>query len=470
MPKYRVMVGRPCSSGSHRAEIGNWLIEVATVSVGHPRIEDVVHVPIQQCGTDIARNRLVAAARKHAIDVLYMVDDDHRIPEGWFLAAFDFLTAHSGPAVIGCPYVCAPPEEEVQVFEWASKESRCAGTPWGIARVGREDAARRKGIERVDNIGTGCIAYRVDAFDRVEPPYYAYSYNADHTAHVETEDCYCHRHLAAAGVPIFCAWDYWLDHYKLKRCEKPVRVFQEDIDRAYVRAARAEMEHAACRQAGRWAEEASAVVPALDLERREGPYPPRLAVEWARSVEGWMHPDELLWLAERAGELPPLGRWVEVGSWKGRSLSAVVLAAPAMADLIAVDTWEGSPGEEVHAADGPSGKARETFLDTLARLAAQRPEGPFVRDRIGESVREAEFIRDGSCDTVFLDGAHDRQSVLADLAAWTRKVKPGGLLCGHDRNEPGVSRALTEFFGPGAVEHGPGSLWFVRFEGSEVAR
>jgi len=45
---------------------------------------------------------------------------------------------------------------------------------------------------------------------------------------------------------------------------------------------------------------------------------------------------------------------------------------------------------------------------------------------------------------VFIDGNHSYGHVRADIAAWRPKLKPGGLLCGHDFHMEGVRRAVTE--------------------------
>lgn len=43
----------------------------------------------------------------------------------------------------------------------------------------------------------------------------------------------------------------------------------------------------------------------------------------------------------------------------------------------------------------------------------------------------SEFM-DDTLDFVYIDGNHAYEAVLADMNGWWDKVKPGGLLCGHD--------------------------------------
>ncbi len=73
-----------------------------------------------------------------------------------------------------------------------------------------------------------------------------------------------------------------------------------------------------------------------------------------------------------------------------------------------------------------------------------------------------DFIR--NCAVVFIDASHDYDSVKADIKAWLPKVRPGGLLAGHDRNEPGVHAALLDLqlLLNTAVQYAPGSIWYVR--------
>ncbi len=71
-------------------------------------------------------------------------------------------------------------------------------------------------------------------------------------------------------------------------------------------------------------------------------------------------------------------------------------------------------------------------------------------------------IEDASLDFVFIDADHSHDAVMADIAAWQPKVKPGGWIGGHDyhpRKFPGVVKAVRKVFD--APELYPGTIWGV---------
>lgn len=73
-----------------------------------------------------------------------------------------------------------------------------------------------------------------------------------------------------------------------------------------------------------------------------------------------------------------------------------------------------------------------------------------------------------SVDLVFIDGDHSREAVLADIQFWRPRLRPGGLLAGHDLFNPafdGVLEALLEHLheGGGAPSDIPGEKPTVHF-------
>lgn len=164
-------------------------------------------------------------------------------------------------------------------------------------------------------------------------------------------------------------------------------------------------------------------------------------------IHGWFDYADLY--QKLVSALPETGgHVVEVGGWKGRSAAfmGVEIAnsgKPITYDV--VDTWQGSD-EPVHQDDPDvqNGRLYEVFLANIAPVASH------VRPIRSTSVEAAASYPDASLDAVFLDGAHDTPSVLADCAAWWPKVRPGGVLAGHDRHWESVQlgvKAFSQFAG-----------------------
>jgi len=80
----------------------------------------------------------------------------------------------------------------------------------------------------------------------------------------------------------------------------------------------------------------------------------------------------------------------------------------------------------------------------------------------------AQTIADGSLDFAFLDADHTYEGTKEAIADWWRKVRPGGLLCGHDYGQPNyphwnVKRAVSELAERTKlpVELGGNFTWYI---------
>lgn len=81
---------------------------------------------------------------------------------------------------------------------------------------------------------------------------------------------------------------------------------------------------------------------------------------------------------------------------------------------------------------------------------------------IQPSLEAVKDFEDNSLDFVYIDGAHDFFNVTADLTFWTPKVKPGGIISGHDyikRKEP-TNHRVVEAILP-YVKYNKISPWFI---------
>lgn len=147
-----------------------------------------------------------------------------------------------------------------------------------------------------------------------------------------------------------------------------------------------------------------------------------------------------------AAMVPDGARCVEVGCWTGRSTAHLydALAATGKAfTLYAVDIWECPPDELLSRLC----VGRDLYAEFKATLGAR----PVVATNLPSVLAAAEHD-DASLDFVFIDADHAYRSVKADLSAWLPKVKPGGVLAGHDWPMPSVKRAVREALPAGEVE------------------
>jgi SAM-dependent methyltransferase len=138
------------------------------------------------------------------------------------------------------------------------------------------------------------------------------------------------------------------------------------------------------------------------------------------------------------------GTIVEVGCWKGKStayLAVEIINSRKKIELHAVDTWNGS-AEHINDPHIINGTLYDLFLTNI------EPVISVVKPIRKKSVDAAMDYADGSLDVVFIDACHDYDSVKEDIAAWFPKVKPDGIISGHDYSTvwPGVVQAVNEFF------------------------
>ena len=147
-----------------------------------------------------------------------------------------------------------------------------------------------------------------------------------------------------------------------------------------------------------------------------------------KGIDGFFSEDEGRWYARFARGLRG-GTFVEIGSWKGRSTSFVGPVCNANGTrLVCVDHWKGSHDslEERYAAALAVEDVEETFRANMKAL------GIIVDVMAESSAAAAARFEALSVDRVFLDGSHDGASVAEDLVLWSDRLRPEGLLGGHD--------------------------------------
>lgn len=137
---------------------------------------------------------------------------------------------------------------------------------------------------------------------------------------------------------------------------------------------------------------------------------------------GWMSPAELTWLNARASEMASV---VEIGCLHGRSSIALIEGCPG--PVWCIDPWSDDGWRSWKAGVG----------DVYPNVRPIRQPSPQAAAHV-----------DCPVDMTFIDGAHDYESVMADLGCWVPRTSK--LICGHDYVHgggfPDVAVAVDEFF------------------------
>jgi predicted O-methyltransferase YrrM len=165
------------------------------------------------------------------------------------------------------------------------------------------------------------------------------------------------------------------------------------------------------------------------------------------------------WFYKRVFDVLPINANVaEIGAYLGHSVVYMASLARDNAKPIkiyAVDTFEGS---EEHKKKGIYNFA-DKYLDNLYACNV----GEYTHTFTMTSVEAAnhEKLSTTLFDFIFIDAAHDYESVKTDIQGWMTKVKPGGILAGHDYVDrwPGVKLAVDQLLPNRTVEQ---NIWWIR--------
>jgi SAM-dependent methyltransferase len=116
----------------------------------------------------------------------------------------------------------------------------------------------------------------------------------------------------------------------------------------------------------------------------------------------------------------------EIGVWQGDFSKSLLIPNPDL-HLYCIDPWEyyADYHEDIISVN-------QDGMDYNLAIAKQKLAGhnvTFIRKR---SMAAVDDFADNSLDFVYIDGHHGFSYVANDLEWWYKKVRPGGLVCGHD--------------------------------------
>lgn len=154
---------------------------------------------------------------------------------------------------------------------------------------------------------------------------------------------------------------------------------------------------------------------------------------------------QILNISRRVGlvdMIPDYGVAVEVGTDRGGYAKDICTRKPNV-DFYTIDPWlpynEGDEVKDVAKMEEIQKEARETL--------SVYPNCTIIHDT---SMNAVKLFDDNSIDFVFIDGNHEYEAVYEDVVEWTRKVKPGGIVAGHDYKKDdfrkyGVIEAVNKY-------------------------
>jgi predicted O-methyltransferase YrrM len=151
-------------------------------------------------------------------------------------------------------------------------------------------------------------------------------------------------------------------------------------------------------------------------------------------------------------------RVAELGLWKGRTILHILQNCPDVF-YIGVDEWRQCPER----AGIPGAQTYETWnMPGLEKHVRKVLEPYYDRCVILKmsTAMASKFVPDATLDLVFLDADHSESAVRSDIENWQPKIKPGGIIAGHDYDWPTVRKVVDETYK--TVATGPDNVWWVR--------
>jgi cephalosporin hydroxylase len=142
-------------------------------------------------------------------------------------------------------------------------------------------------------------------------------------------------------------------------------------------------------------------------------------------------------------QFPSGSRFVEIGSWKGKSaayMAVEIINSGKDIKFDCVDIWTDvdEPHVQITGDD-----LFQTFLNNI------EPVKQLINPIRSDSRKAAELFEDNSIDFIFFDGDHSYDGLKADLEAWLPKMKPNdSIFAGHDYAwTPHIQQLLNDMYG-----------------------
>ena len=159
------------------------------------------------------------------------------------------------------------------------------------------------------------------------------------------------------------------------------------------------------------------------------------------NVEGWFDENDSKIYELAAQKFPDGSMFVEVGCWKGRSVLSMVdylIKYKKKIEFFCVDHFEGSAEHQ-----GDACILNSTLYQEYCKNI--EPYKEYIQTMKMSSEEASLQFEYNSVDLVYIDASHDYENVSKDIDMWSKKVKPGGIISGHDWGCERVKEAVINF-------------------------
>jgi predicted O-methyltransferase YrrM len=162
------------------------------------------------------------------------------------------------------------------------------------------------------------------------------------------------------------------------------------------------------------------------------------------NIHGWFTPPCVDWYKKCVSTADVNAHFIEVGSFKGKSsafMAVEIINSGKKIKFECIDSWEDAwMGSTGICEEYPGQITFEEFEKNMSAIK-NKLNFSYIRQRSKEA---AKLYADSSLDMVFIDGAHDYDSIKSDILSWLPKIKTGGILSGDDWNSPDVQFAVKD--------------------------
>jgi hypothetical protein len=207
----------------------------------------------------MTRNQALVRAEAAGVDYVVMIDSDmhpdvlnpheNKWVKPFWGSSWEYMLENRC-GMIAAPYCGPPPEECVYVFRWNTQQDQRPNPNMRLEMYDRDTASKMRGIQRAAALATGLCIINMKAVLELKKrpgPWFDYEWkDRNGAAEVKcehclspipgervdkgsTEDVFFSRNLDYAGWPIYCNWDAWAGHYKLKLVGPPQMVPQNSF-------------------------------------------------------------------------------------------------------------------------------------------------------------------------------------------------------------------------------------------------